>query len=319
MFITLARVSHMYYEQGMTQQQIADELNLSRMRVSRMLQQARTEGIVQISITYDGFYPHLERKLASLYPATRFVVADALDGSDASLKRSLGAAAADYLMKVIEDDSTVALGWGTTLREIGRSLTDPLPGVSFIPLIGGQVHIGLDVHANSIAELMATNTGGRAMRIFAPAVAESAEAREILVASAAVREPLEEAASADICLFSVGSPFSPSATLEQVGYYSAEDISELRASGAACDLISISYFDRAGVRCGRAISDRTVSISEEQLRAIPLKICVAGAEDKHEAIKIALRLQLADVMILDDVSARYLAGDAEASGAIATG
>ncbi|WP_028709429.1 sugar-binding transcriptional regulator [Propionicicella superfundia] len=309
MYITLARVSHMYYEQGMTQQQIADELNLSRMRVSRMLQQARAEGIVSITITYDGFFPHLERRLRALYPGTTFIVTDSLDGSDDGLKRSLGSATADYLQKVLTADSSVALGWGTTLREVARCLDDPMPGVRFIPLIGGQVHAGLDVHANSIAEAMAQNTGGSSMRIFAPAVAESAEARELLVSSAAVRGPLEEAAAADVCLFSVGSPFSPSTTIELVGYYTPADVETLRASGAACDLISISYFDHAGRNCCRELSDRTVSVSEDQLRAIPQKICVAGAADKHEAIKIALSLDLVDVMILDDASARYLVGE----------
>lgn len=309
MYITLARVSHMYYEQGMTQQQIADELSLSRMRVSRMLQQARAEGIVNIEITYDGFFPHLERRLRAVYPRTTFIVTDSLDGSDDSIKRSLGSATADYMMKGLKSGSSVAVGWGTTLREVAGSLSHPMPGVTFVPLIGGQVHAGLDVHANSIAEQMARNTGGSSLRIFAPAVAESPEARELLVSSAAVRGPLEQAAAADVCLFSVGSPFSPSNTIELVGYYTPSDIAALRESGAACDVISISYFDRAGAQCCRQLSDRTVSISEDQLRAIPLKICVAGAADKHEAIKIALSLQFVDVMILDDASARYLVGE----------
>lgn len=306
MYITLARVSHMYYEQQMTQQQIADELSVSRMRVSRMLQQARTEGIVNISITYDGFFPHLERKLRTLYPQTAFVVSDSLDGSPEAIKRSLGAATADYLAKNTTEGASVALGWGTTLREVARCLDEPMPTVSFIPLIGGQVHAGLDVHANSIAELMAQRTGGSSSLIFAPAVAEDVTAKDLLVSSAAVRDILESAAQADTCLFSVGSPFSASTTIEVVGYYTKSDVETLRASGAACDLISIVYLDRNGNNVCEALSDRTVSISEQQLRNIPTKICVAGAEDKHEAIKIALSQHIVDVMILDDVSARYL-------------
>lgn len=309
MYITLARVSHMYYEQGMTQQQIADALKISRMRVSRMLQQSKAEGIVRISIAYSGFYPHLERQLMALYPATRFVVSDSLDGTDEALKRSLGKAAADVLAKSLAPGDRVALGWGTTLRETAQCLTEPLPSVTFVPLIGGQVHAGLDVHANSIAEAMARNTGGKALRIFAPAVAESVRAKELLVSSAAVRETLEVAAAAEVALFSVGSPFSPSTTIELVGYYTAADIEQLRASGAACDLISISYFDVSGNNCSQELSDRTVSITEQQLRTVPLKICVAGGTDKHQAIEIALRLNLIDVMVLDELSARYLVGD----------
>ena len=44
----LTRVSKMYYEQSLTQQQIADRLYLSRPKVSRLLKQARDEGTVPI-------------------------------------------------------------------------------------------------------------------------------------------------------------------------------------------------------------------------------------------------------------------------------
>lgn len=307
MYTTLARIAHMYYEQGMTQQEIANETTLSRIRVSRMLQQARAEGVVRISISYDGYYPHLEHKLGNRYPNVEFIVSDALDGTPGSIKRSIGAATADYLRKSLHDGESIAVGWGTTLREVGECLDARFSGTTtFIPLLGGQVHIGLDVHANSIAELLASKVGGESLRIFAPAVAESAEAREMFVSSAAVQATLSRAAASDHALFSLGAPFTASATIEQVGYYTPEDIESLRATGAACDVISISYFDAAGNNVNTNLTERTVSITEAELRAIPHKICVAGGEDKHEAIRIALDLGVVDVLITDELTAKAL-------------
>ena len=45
----LARVSAMYYEQEMTQNQIASALELSRVKIYRLLKEARESQIVRIS------------------------------------------------------------------------------------------------------------------------------------------------------------------------------------------------------------------------------------------------------------------------------
>ena len=46
----LLAVAKMYYEQGLTQQEIAEKVFLSRSHVSRMLKEARALGIVEIII-----------------------------------------------------------------------------------------------------------------------------------------------------------------------------------------------------------------------------------------------------------------------------
>ncbi len=46
----MLRTARLYYEDYLTQQQIADELGVSRPTISRLLTQARREGIVQITI-----------------------------------------------------------------------------------------------------------------------------------------------------------------------------------------------------------------------------------------------------------------------------
>ena len=47
----MVRVCDLYYNQGISQQQIAKDLNLSRPTVSRVLALAREQGIVKISIS----------------------------------------------------------------------------------------------------------------------------------------------------------------------------------------------------------------------------------------------------------------------------
>lgn len=306
MHVSLARICHLYYNEGLTQQQIATRLHLSRIKVSRLLQQARATGVVKIEIRYDGFFPELETALQERY-GIEFIVSDSISGSKADLLSGLGATCADYLTRVLSPRDVVTVGWGTTMRSVAEHLTMEAPNVTFIPVVGGQANVGLDIHANSVAATMAANTGGRSEALFAPAVAESVAAREMLVESRPVKRILDMASHAPVCVFSLGAPFAPSSSLTMVGYYTPTDIETLRREGAACDVISTAYYNSAGERCSEEVSRRTVSLTEAQLRAIPHKICVAGGAEKHEAIRIALALGgLIDVMILDDQTANYL-------------
>lgn len=60
----LSKVSKLYYERGLNQQEIADKLHLSRPKVSRLLQQAQEEGIVQITVhSPPGTFADLEEAL----------------------------------------------------------------------------------------------------------------------------------------------------------------------------------------------------------------------------------------------------------------
>src|SRR6185295_2987079 len=49
-FATLVQVSRLYYELGETQGRIAELMGITRPQVSRLLKQAREEGIVEIRI-----------------------------------------------------------------------------------------------------------------------------------------------------------------------------------------------------------------------------------------------------------------------------
>ena len=46
----MAEVARLYYVRELTQQQIAERLGVSRFKVLRLLEQARTEGVVRFEI-----------------------------------------------------------------------------------------------------------------------------------------------------------------------------------------------------------------------------------------------------------------------------
>jgi len=60
----LYKIARAYYDDSLTQQQIADRFGLSRVKISRLLREAREDKVVQISIASPpGSNADLERQL----------------------------------------------------------------------------------------------------------------------------------------------------------------------------------------------------------------------------------------------------------------
>src|SRR5690625_842089 len=96
----ISKVSSLYYNYDLTQQEIADRLRLSRPKVSRLLKQAREFNIVQVTVKApEGAYLELESELEQKFNLKEVIVTevDLADDSraDSILKRQLGLAAAD--------------------------------------------------------------------------------------------------------------------------------------------------------------------------------------------------------------------------------
>ena len=78
----LARVAHLYYEDSLTQDEIARRVGTSRSTVSRMVQEAREAGVVEIVVHYPWkTVPELEETLRSLLDGGIVVHAEVTDPS----------------------------------------------------------------------------------------------------------------------------------------------------------------------------------------------------------------------------------------------
>lgn len=73
----LARVARMYHERGLRQPQIAEMLNISQPRVSRLLKQAVEAGIVRTVVSLpSGVYTDLEEELQGRFGLRDAVVVE---------------------------------------------------------------------------------------------------------------------------------------------------------------------------------------------------------------------------------------------------
>src|SRR5258706_4429711 len=100
--VLTASVARRYYLDGRSKVEIAEEFALSRFKVARMLDDARTSGLVRIEIGHPGVIDvELSAQLMETLGLTHCVVTDTPDDHPASLRGHLGIAAAELLTEIV--------------------------------------------------------------------------------------------------------------------------------------------------------------------------------------------------------------------------
>ena len=110
------RAAWLYYVEGMTQEQIARFMNISRAKVIRLLASARDNGIVRIRIEDRASEQiALERQLVAAFGLADAIVVPA-PADEADITTVVGHAAGTYLTDQVKDGMSVGVGWGATLQ-----------------------------------------------------------------------------------------------------------------------------------------------------------------------------------------------------------
>jgi len=301
----LIRIANMYYEQNKTQKEIADALGTSRMKISRLLQKCREEGVIEIKINYEDGYVELEDKIKEKYKLKDVIITPYYEGE--RLKQLLAELAANLLLRILKDGDIVGVGWGSTLTYINQYLNKLSKlDVTFVPLLGGHAQTRLDMNANTIASDLAQSFKGKSYSLLAPAMVENMDLKNALHLDKNTSAILEMEKRANIALIGIGAPFDPNSTLLESGYFTKNDIKELKEYGVECNIISCLYLDKQGKECQMEFIKRIIGISSHNLRKIPLKIGLAGGEGKHFAIKLAIQTGVINIAIIDENTATYL-------------
>jgi DNA-binding transcriptional regulator LsrR (DeoR family) len=310
----LYKVAMAYYADDLTQEQIAQRFSLSRIKVSRMLQQARQERIVQISIIAPPDpKPDLERKLEARYGLDEVIVVSPGSDERQALARELGAAAAEYLARCLQGQETVAMSWGSTLRAVVDALpAQNWPEMRVVQITGGLGRPEAETHGADLTRRLAEAFNARPVMLSAPGIVTSKLVRDALMADPQVADALALAARADVALVGLGAP-TPDAVVMQLGNILARtDIEQVKMQGAVGD-IALRFFDEMGSPIAHEINDRIIGLDVAQIKRIPRVIGVAGGKDKLAVIRAAARGHLVSVLITDEVSAESLLEDKKTS------
>lgn len=300
----ITKVAQMYYDENKTQQEIADKYGISRSSISRLLQRARQNGIVEIKIHIESSYTMLEKELEKKFNLKEVIITPT-DKKDEGLKQLLAEAAAGYLLRVLKDGDVVGVSWGTTLAYVSEYIKDEKRDVVFVPLVGGVGQSRPDAHSNQIVLNLARAFNGKWQLLHVPAIVDSKKVKASLLSDSNISNCLGTASSSSIALIGIGAPLAPNSTILETGYYNDRVLSELESAGAVSDLCSI-FIDTRGRVCDVELNQRSICIPIDNLKQIPNIVAVAGGADKHRAVLAALRGNYCHVLVTDEETGEFL-------------
>jgi DNA-binding transcriptional regulator LsrR (DeoR family) len=303
----IVKICKQYFEDELTQQEIADTLRISRSTVSRILSKARDEQIVHISIEVPaGLFPELERALEHKFDLVEAVVVETFNyDSPFGVARELGEVAASYLERTIRPHDIIGFAWGTTMKSLVDNLrSKTVPDVQVVQLNGGLTPHMTDLHATALTRDMAARLGGECYILQAPGVVDDPHTQQMLMADPQVTQVFELAAQANLAFIGIGN-ISAESLWGRAGLLTEEVTSELKSLGAVGDVMS-RYFDEDGVLVNSSLCRRVVGLPIEKLRPIPRRVGVAGGKNKFEAILAALRGKYVNILITDHLTAQKL-------------
>lgn len=299
---TLVQVSRLYYELGETQEAIAAVLGVARPQVSRLLKEARAQGIVEIRIVdRTEVESPAGPALRERFGLRAVHLAPSLDGPADVTRRRVGRLAAQVLRGAIRDGMVVGVGDGASVSAVADELAIEVEASSsraqvdatVVPLCGGFWRPSAAAEPfRRIGEAL----GATVHALHAPGLLDDPGVRDALYAHQGVRSATELWARLDVALLGIGGPTWNEASV------GADSLAELRAGGAVGEVL-IAPYSIDGRFVGASLRGRTIAFDARSLPSIPLTIAVADGPEKVGPILGALRGGLLNTLVTDVATA----------------
>ncbi|MEM7443898.1 MAG: sugar-binding domain-containing protein [Pseudomonadota bacterium] len=304
----LANIALLYYGEGLTQNEIANRVGVSRATIVNCLREGRERGIVDIHINGRALAASsLSRELRE-----RFDLVDAyISYTDTKQKtaaaetlRQTARVAAMALYDIVSPGCRLGVAWGVTTKAVADQLPRTgIPSVTVHQMIGAMQTDRLPA-AETCSIQVASRLGATCHTLHAPAVLSSADLAAKLREEPTIRTQMNRLQTLDAALFSVGD-CSPNTHLVAAGIAKESELGEAIAKGGA-GIVCARFIDEAGAHLPLKLDQRIFAIDLATLREVPVKLMVAAGPSKLNATLAALRGKLVSHLVVDVALAKLL-------------
>jgi DNA-binding transcriptional regulator LsrR (DeoR family) len=303
----IARVAQMYHVEGQRQADIAAHLRISQATVSRMLKRAQEEEIVRTTVVApSGTYADLEAALRVEFGLSEAIVVECSEDRDGAIMARIGEAAAHFLEATLQTDEIIGVSsWSETILKMVDNIHPMKNGKAkhVVQTLGGIGDPTVQIHATQLTTRLARLTGAEAHLLSAPGVAQSREAKLVLLGDTYVRQTMDMFGKITLAIVGIGA-IEPSSMLARSGnIFSSRELAAIKEAGGVGD-ISLRFFNAAGGFVKTPLDERVIGMTLEELTKVDRVIALAGGQAKTEAIRGALKAGVIDLLITD----RFTAG-----------
>jgi len=303
----LYRVACSYHIEKKNQREIAAQLGVSRVQVSKYLKMAASRGLVRVEVIPPSIsssdQSFFRGQFLSRFPMKQILVCPSYNSRD-TLFRTLLRHSEDFLFSVLgSTDMVIGLGWGRTVYELTENMRPVERSLwRVVPLAGGSNRASEKYfNTNHIVQTFSEKLGAQSELIYLPLISDSTESRRSILQGDEYDRISKLWSSLDVTICSVGSNLTGS-PLFRYGVIGPEYLEILSRSRAVGDMLT-HFYDVEGNIVEIGIEDRMINVSLAQLRNTKNRVVIASGSDKSSAILGGLRAGLIDILVIDQSTA----------------
>lgn len=304
----------LYYEEDMSQQQIADKFGISRVSVSRMLKAGKDSGMVTIRISSPDVlqYSQIEQELEKLFKIREAVV---VENSPLDTMFDHITAIANETIRILEtyikEGDIVGVSMGRTLMNVakGQRTGSGSLGCIFVPIVGG-VSSGhssdINIHSNRIAQEFAKLFQSEYIDFYSPAMFSNKALMQGFMKEKMMQTILDYYRNMNTVIVGIGIPVMSQSSIYQAGYVTKQELNELLEMQVVGD-IALQFYDKDGCNDQfESFNERVAGMHLRNMRKVKNRIGIGTGKEKAEAIMGALAGGYINILITDEECAKEL-------------
>ena len=301
--VLAARVAREFYMEGVSKVDIADHLGISRFRVARLLEAARSSGMVRIEIALPGgsLDVGLSAELCSAFGLKYAFAYDFPDADEVALRRRVGEAAGQALMDIVTPEDVLGLSWARSLSALAAAVSrmPPCPIVQLTGAVPPPDGSDLLELVRSVARI-----GGGAARVFyAPMMVDEPETAAVIRRQADVADAFALVPSVTVAMVAIGAWAPGLSTIYDA--CSPAERAEVAAAGVCAEVAGV-FLGQDGDEVPTPLDNRMIVTPGRDLARIPTTIAVSYGVSKTAAVRAAIRGGLINGLVTHTSLAREL-------------
>ena len=302
----LTEIADLYYNEGLTQSQIAKKYDTTRFKVAKLLQDARLEGAVEIHINYsDQTDRTLENRLQEKFSLNKAIVVNSQFAPYGEIMQKIGKAGASYIEQLLQKNSCLGITWGKTIYNVINQLENPsrIPA-QLVQVPGSFLTSHPGTGARGLVRKAASIYSGTHHYMDAPLYMSSEALRDQMLEEPLLKSTLSETNTMDIILTGVGSLSSLPLKNPLFAPYVSESDKEKEA-----DCIGSIYgyvLDKEGKIADIDLNQKLIAAPLTNILKTPHRLVVAIGRHKVDVLYEVFRNRLANELVTDSETAAAL-------------
>ena len=298
----LAQIAVWYYEDNMSQGEIGKLIGKSRSMVSRMLNDVRESGLIEVKVKYPlkrNYQLEKEAKEKFGLKDIRILNSENLVNQD-MISKMVGKLSGNCVVEYLKPDIKIGLGWSRTIYSTLKNIPESKIANSEVVQLSGSVLIDSPEYDGiDMTRKLAKKIDADYYYFPAPMVVSTREMKERMMDEVPIKVAMQKASQVDLAIVGIGNVLKQNSGLMDGGLIDQLSLKELEGKQPAGDILG-NQIDLDGNIIGVELNKRVIGLQLEELKKIKYVIAVSTGPEKIIPIHAAIKGKWINILVSDD-------------------